>query len=352
MSSDSSHDSGYKLLFSHAQVVEDLLRGFVPEDWVAELDFTTLEKVSGSYVSDDLRDREDDIIWRVRRQGQWLYVYVLLEFQSSVDPWMALRVMVYTGLLYQDLIKTGEVRRGQKLPPVFPLVLYNGRQRWNAARDVSELIDLLPGSLKRYHPAHRYFLLDESAVGEEHLSDRQNTVTSIIRLETSAVPADVRQAVSQLQQRLQGPQYASLRRAFVVWINRIVLRRLMPGQEVPEVNELQEIDTMLAETVEEWTRQWKADGLQQGLLQGLQEGRQKGRQEGRQEGLQEGRQEGLEQGLLRGERMLLHKQLERRYGALPTWVSERLAQADHAQLEAWALDLLDAANLEDIFPAG
>lgn len=85
MSSDSSHDSGYKLLFSHAQVVEDLLRGFVPEDWVAELDFTTLEKVSGSYVSDDLRDREDDIIWRVRRQGQWLYV-VLLEFQSSVDP--------------------------------------------------------------------------------------------------------------------------------------------------------------------------------------------------------------------------------------------------------------------------
>jgi hypothetical protein len=50
--------------------------------------------------------------------------------------------------------------------------------------------------------------------------------------------------------------------------------------------------------------------------------------------------------------VLLHKQLERRYGALPTWVSERLAQADHAQLEAWALDLLDAANLEDIFPAG
>ena len=101
---------------------------------------------------------------------------------------------------------------------------------------------------------------------------------------------------------------------------------------------------MLAETVEEWTRQWKADGLQQGLLQGLQEGRQKGLQEGRLEGKLEGR--------LEGERVLLQKQLERRFGALPTWVSERLAQADHAQLEAWALDLLDAANLEDIFPAG
>jgi hypothetical protein len=61
-----TYDSGYKLLFSHAQVVEDLLRGFVAEDWVAELDFATLEKVAASYVSDDLREREDDIVWRLR----------------------------------------------------------------------------------------------------------------------------------------------------------------------------------------------------------------------------------------------------------------------------------------------
>jgi hypothetical protein len=32
-------------------------------------------------------------------------VYLLLEFQSTVDPFMAVRIMVYLGLLYQDLIK-------------------------------------------------------------------------------------------------------------------------------------------------------------------------------------------------------------------------------------------------------
>src|SRR6185503_17132957 len=39
------HDNGYKMLFSHPEMVADLLRGFVREDWVKELDFSTLEKV-------------------------------------------------------------------------------------------------------------------------------------------------------------------------------------------------------------------------------------------------------------------------------------------------------------------
>jgi hypothetical protein len=288
MSSDSSHDSGYKLLFSHAQVVEDLLRGFVPEDWVAELDFTTLEKVSGSYVSDDLRDREDDIIWRVLSPGSMALCLRAARIPEHRRP---LDGAARHGLHRPALSGSDQDRGGPQgakaaarfpagplqRPPALELRPVTSANSSTCCRAASSAI------IRRIAT----FCSTKAPSAKTHLADRQNTVTSIIRLETSAVPADVRQAVSQLQQRLQGPQYASLRRAFVVWINRIVLRRLMPGQEVPEVNELQEIDTMLAETVEEWTRQWKADGLQQGLLQGLQEGRQKGLQEGRQEGLQE-----------------------------------------------------------------
>ncbi len=47
-----AHDHAYKLLFSHPQMVADLLRGFVREAWVQQLDFATLEPVSGHYVSD------------------------------------------------------------------------------------------------------------------------------------------------------------------------------------------------------------------------------------------------------------------------------------------------------------
>ena len=56
------HDNSYKLLFSHPEMVRDLLLGFVHEAWVRHLDFSTLEKFSGGYVSDKLRWRESDVV--------------------------------------------------------------------------------------------------------------------------------------------------------------------------------------------------------------------------------------------------------------------------------------------------
>ena len=47
-------------MFSHKEVIRDLICGFVKQDWIKELDFDSLERVSDSFVTDDIRDREDD----------------------------------------------------------------------------------------------------------------------------------------------------------------------------------------------------------------------------------------------------------------------------------------------------
>jgi len=172
------HDNSYKLLFSHPEMVKDLLIGFVKEAWVEQLDFSTLEKVSGSYVSDELRDREDDIIWRVRWGDDWLYVYLLLEFQSSIDKYMAVRVMSYLGLLYQDLVRQKAFTPNGKLPPVLPVVLYNGETRWSAAQNVAELVEQVPGGLEHYCPNLSYLLLDEGAMGRRGQSNNSHALIS------------------------------------------------------------------------------------------------------------------------------------------------------------------------------
>ena len=44
------YDTGYKLLFSHPEMVRDLLIGYMPGERLNEGDFTSLNRVNGSYV--------------------------------------------------------------------------------------------------------------------------------------------------------------------------------------------------------------------------------------------------------------------------------------------------------------
>ena len=122
------YDGSYKYLFSNPELVRDLILGFIPDEWLHSLDYSTLERVNTSYVTDDLKQRHDDIIWKVKIGGQLTYLYLLVEFQSSVEKYMALRIMVYQGLLYQDLIKSGDVLEDGRLPPILPIVLRNRGQ--------------------------------------------------------------------------------------------------------------------------------------------------------------------------------------------------------------------------------
>lgn len=272
---NNEHDGSYKQLFSHPEMVESLIREFVPEDWVEGLDFSSLENTNKSFTTDDIRPRADDSIWRVRWNESWVYVYLLIEFQSTVDPWMPVRVSVYTGLLYQDLIKSKKVKRGEQLPPVFPIVLYNGQNRWTARQDIADLIAPMPPSLARYRPSHRYFLVDEGKVPMETLGANSGLANLLIRLERSNGPEELQTAVKDLIEHVKEPKYLSLRRAFTVWIRRVILRRMVLEEPIPEVADLQEVDNMLAERVTQWTEKWKREGRVEGRVEGMQENAQR-----------------------------------------------------------------------------
>jgi predicted transposase YdaD len=69
---------------------------------------------------------------------------------------------------------------------------------------------------------------------------------------------------------------------------------------------------------------------------------------GLQEGRQEGRQEGLEEGRQAGELIVLRRQIEKRFGTLPSWAEERLAGRSAAELEDLSVHVLDATSIEDL----
>ncbi|MCY4563692.1 MAG: DUF4351 domain-containing protein [Gammaproteobacteria bacterium] len=57
----------------------------------------------------------------------------------------------------------------------------------------------------------------------------------------------------------------------------------------------------------------------------------------------------MEQGRVEGERVVLERQLKRRFGLLSPEVAARLEQASVADLETWAENVLDAPTLDDVF---
>ena len=147
----------------------------------------------------NLQQRHSDLVWRVRfRDTRWLYVVVLLEFQSTIDQRMAVRMLTYTGLLYERLIADGALRDRDKLPPVLPIVIYNGAPRWNAPTDLDELIAATPtNALAAYQPSLRYFLLDHGRMQNAGLPP-DNLVSALIALETGTTPAETAAATDRL----------------------------------------------------------------------------------------------------------------------------------------------------------
>ncbi|QKE38159.1 Rpn family recombination-promoting nuclease/putative transposase [Ferrovum myxofaciens] len=309
------HDSSYKYLFSAPEFVRDLIMGFVPDEWLHSLDYTTLKKVDGNYITEDFRGRADDIVWRIKVGGDWVYLYILIEFQSTVDKYMALRMMVYMGLLYQDLIKQGMVLSDGRLPPVLPIVLYNGSQRWTAVTDVFDLIPSVPGLVEQFKPRAKYLLVDENAYTESELSSLKNMVAAVFRIEHPADPETIQVLLRLLEEWLV--DRPDLRRMIARWIRATLMRKPEYRILLPEVDDLQELRIMLSERMKEWAHQYEAEGVQKGMQQ--------------------------------GEALALQRLLTKRFGGITPEILTRIASASQEQIENWFDQAIDASGYAEVF---
>jgi len=275
------HDHSYKHLFAHKRMVKDLIEGFIQEPLVKRLDFSTLEHCNGSYVSDDLREREDDMVWRVRcGKNKWVYVYVLLEFQSTVDWFMAIRVMAYIYLLYQDLIKSKKMKKGQKLPIVLPIVLYNGDKEWTAPVRVRDLIESVPGEMARFRSPLEYLLLEERRYPKKDLKAGPNLVSLLFRLAQSADAGEICKVLDEFTPWLETTEIEDVKRSFLLWIKRVVLADKSDDDQPQKELSLQEVQSMLAERLKKRDQQLAARIRRKALAEGKKKGIEKGREEG------------------------------------------------------------------------
>ena len=287
--------------FAHPGMVRDLVR-LLPRKLTKDLDLRTLRRLPSANVGKGAARRLADMPLSLgfrpsagrRPQARLL---LMLEFQSSIDRQMALRLDAYAALARQDLAKRGLLGPSRKLPEVLCVVVYTGRQRWTAPLSLGELTE--PGLEARapWQPELRYLVLDGESPAEQDAEHGRvgNRALALIALQRCGKAADLPARVAALFDLLRDPGDASLRRDLRDVLGSMIAKRFGDaGADVRTALKLMEDPMSLAMRFDEWEAEF------------LQEGRKQGREQGLERGLEQGRKAGLEEGwatersLLRG----------------------------------------------------
>jgi predicted transposase YdaD len=164
-----------RFAFGHPERAAAELRAVLPPKIVAQVDWSSLRRESGSAVDPELKELQSDLLFSARLSGgRPVLLYLLLEHQSSVDRWMAFRMLRY---VVRHLERWHFLNpRSDSLPVVIPVVMFHAPEgRWTAPRRMEDLFYLPGESAEQWRalvPRFEYLLDDPTAEREEALRTR------------------------------------------------------------------------------------------------------------------------------------------------------------------------------------
>ncbi|SPP25360.1 transposase [Orientia tsutsugamushi] len=129
------HDSLAKTIMSDPVAAQEFLEYYLPTDFKSLIDLSKIKVEQESYIEESLKKKYSDIVYKVatKKHGN-AFIYILIEAQSTVDYWTALRLWRYTLLLCER-----HKKEKTKLPLVYNLVIYNGKEVYKAPRNLWDL---------------------------------------------------------------------------------------------------------------------------------------------------------------------------------------------------------------------
>ena len=126
-------DRSTRWLLENEENVRGLLE-IVAEHLVGYIDFSQLSQINRSFIPDNLREQESDIVYSVpfrsESETEELLIYILIEHQSTVDVAMGFRVLFYMTQIWdfqrREWESSGVARSQWRLRPIIPIVFYTG----------------------------------------------------------------------------------------------------------------------------------------------------------------------------------------------------------------------------------
>ncbi|WP_250311074.1 Rpn family recombination-promoting nuclease/putative transposase [Rickettsia endosymbiont of Oedothorax gibbosus] len=131
------HDEIFRKSMENPIVAKEFLATHLPKDVLALIDSTSLKLEKDSFIEPDLSETISDVLFSVKFNDQDGYIFLLLEHQSTVDKMMAFRLFKYMINICDLYLTTNP--KAKSLPLIYPLILYNGKKKYNASLNIWNL---------------------------------------------------------------------------------------------------------------------------------------------------------------------------------------------------------------------
>jgi len=162
------HDNLFWDIYGRPKNAAGFLTDFLPPNILKAVDLEYIKVGKKSYLSEEYRAHYTDIVVETRFADnieEPVFVYFLLEHKSDVPKRPALQLLRYMVEQWHDLEKKELL--GSKLPPIFPILIYHGKQGWTPGVHFHDIVHLPHDDMKPYVPDFQYLLFDASKENED-----------------------------------------------------------------------------------------------------------------------------------------------------------------------------------------
>ena len=175
-------DRSARWLFQNREFVRGLFE-ILAGHLAPRINFSELKLIERSFLADNLEELVADLVFRVPFRDESgtdeLFIYILVEHQSTVDTKMAMRVLSYMinilALQRREWIANNVPESERHYAPVIPIVFYTGEQKWNAPLTLDALMDV-PDVLSEFIPKFKILLLDVKATDPRDVNANRASV--------------------------------------------------------------------------------------------------------------------------------------------------------------------------------
>ena len=128
------HDNFFKTAISDPRVAKEFFKTHLPKSIVDKLDFNSIKFQDRGFIDSELGNSAVDALFLAKFDSEDIYLYLLVEHQSTVDSYMSIRLKKYMLDVCHKHLQS--YPKDKKLPLIYPIVFYTGKAPYNASLDL------------------------------------------------------------------------------------------------------------------------------------------------------------------------------------------------------------------------